>query len=85
MEPFFKGCDNHDQLNQITKILGTEELYEYVNKYKIPLEIQLERILGSYKSVKLSSLVNSKNKHLASPEAINLVEKMMVYDHVDKI
>lgn len=85
MEPFFKGCDNHDQLNQITKILGTEELYEYVNKYKIPLEIQLERILGSYKSVKLSSLVNSKNKHLASPEAINLLEKMMVYDHVDKI
>lgn len=85
MEPFFKGCDNHDQLNQITKILGTEELYEYINKYKIPLEIQLERILGSYKSVKLSSLINSKNKHLASPEAINLIEKMMVYDHVDKI
>ena len=36
-EPFFKGSDNYDQLEQITKVLGTEGLYEYIHKYKIPL------------------------------------------------
>lgn len=40
-EPFFKGNDNYDQLEQITKTLGTEELYEYVNKYNIQLEVAL--------------------------------------------
>lgn len=29
-EPFFKGSDNYDQLEQITRTLGTEELYAYV-------------------------------------------------------
>ena len=37
------------------------------------LEAALERVLGSHKSIKLSSLINSKNKHLAEPAAINLI------------
>jgi casein kinase II subunit alpha len=36
-EPFFKGSDNYDQLEQITKVLGTEELYAYLNTYNIQL------------------------------------------------
>ena len=40
-EPFFKGSDNYDQLEQITKVLGTEELYSYINKYNIQLEVAL--------------------------------------------
>lgn len=40
-EPFFKGSDNYDQLEQITKTLGTEELFAYLNKYNIQLEVAL--------------------------------------------
>ena len=29
-EPFFHGHDNYDQLVRIAKVLGTEELYEYL-------------------------------------------------------
>lgn len=36
-QPFFKGADDIDQLEQITRVLGTEELYDYINKYKIVL------------------------------------------------
>jgi casein kinase II subunit alpha len=57
-EPFFKGADNYDQLEQITKVLGTEELYAYLNKYNIGLETPLERMLGQHRAVKLSSFVN---------------------------
>ena len=56
-EPFFKGADNYDQLNQIAKVLGTEELYQYIGKYNIQMEAALERILGDHKAQKLSSFV----------------------------
>lgn len=32
-EPFFHGHDNYDQLVKITKVLGTEDLYAYLEKY----------------------------------------------------
>ena len=57
-EPFFKGADNYDQMEQITRVLGTEELFQYLNKYNIKLEATLERILGDHKSQKLSQFVN---------------------------
>ena len=81
-EPFFKGADNYDQLEQITRVLGTEELYIYLNKYNIKLEAALERILGDHRSQKLSSFVTEQNRHLATPDALDLLSKMMQYDHV---
>lgn len=81
-EPFFKGSDNYDQLEQITRVLGTEELFAYLNKYNIPLEITLEKVLGDHRAVKLTSLVTQANSHLATPDAIDILSKMMQYDHV---
>lgn len=31
-EPFFHGHDNYDQLVRIAKVLGTEDLYDYLDK-----------------------------------------------------
>lgn len=45
-EPFFHGHDNYDQLVRIAKVLGTEELYEYVEKYQIELDPRFNDILG---------------------------------------
>lgn len=45
-EPFFHGHDNYDQLVRIAKVLGTEELYEYLNKYQIELDSRFDNILG---------------------------------------
>lgn len=44
-EPFFHGCDNYDQLVRIAKVLGTEELYEYLEKYHIELDPRFSSIL----------------------------------------
>lgn len=81
-EPFFKGSDNYDQLEQITRVLGTEELFAYLNKYNIPLEVTLEKVLGDHRAVKLASLVTPANAHLATPDALDILGKMMQYDHV---
>uniref|UniRef100_A0A0D9VZC2 Casein kinase II subunit alpha n=1 Tax=Leersia perrieri TaxID=77586 RepID=A0A0D9VZC2_9ORYZ len=45
-EPFFYGHDNHDQLVKIAKVLGTEALNVYLNKYHIELDPQLEALVG---------------------------------------
>ena len=33
-EPFFHGHDNYDQLVKIAKVLGTDELHEYLEKVR---------------------------------------------------
>lgn len=34
-EPFFHGHDNYDQLVKICKVLGTDEFFVYLDKYKL--------------------------------------------------
>ena len=45
-EPFFHGHDNYDQLVKIAKVLGSDELYAYLDKYDIELDSAYEDILG---------------------------------------
>jgi hypothetical protein len=45
-EPFFHGHDNYDQLVKITKVLGTDDLYAYLEKYDIELSPEFDDILG---------------------------------------
>ena len=39
-EPFFQGHDNYDQLVKIVRVLGTEEFYDYIDKYSIDLDVR---------------------------------------------
>ncbi|CAH1756379.1 8971_t:CDS:2 [Entrophospora sp. SA101] len=45
-EPFFHGHDNYDQLVKIARVLGTDELFAYLDKYDIELDAQYDDILG---------------------------------------
>jgi casein kinase II subunit alpha len=47
-EPFFHGHDNFDQLVKIAKVLGTDELFQYIEKYDIELDAQYDDLLGKY-------------------------------------
>lgn len=46
-EPFFHGHDNYDQLVKIAKVLGTDLLYQYTEKYDIALDPQYNELLGT--------------------------------------
>ena len=81
-EPFFHGNDNYDQLERITRVLGTSELFEYLEKYNIELDQNYEGILGKHTKKPWNKFVNNENKHLISNEALDLLSKMLVYDHV---
>jgi len=83
--PFFKGKDNFDQLVKIVKILGTDELVDYVTKYELSLSSGYDGLLDGYSKIPFESFVKPENKHLANPEALNLLNKMLLYDKEERI
>ena len=80
-EPFFHGQSNADQLVKIAKVLGTEELFEYLDKYDIELDPQYDEILSRYPRKPWSSFVNADNERFVTEEAIDFLDKLLRYDH----
>lgn len=80
-DTFFRGRDNYDQLVKIAKVLGTDELFAYVQKYQIVLDRQYDNILGQYPKRDWYSFVNRDNRSLANDEAIDLLNRLLRYDH----
>ena len=84
-EPFFQGHDNHDQLVKIVKVLGSEEFYDYIDKYQIGLDSKFNEILGRHTKKKWERFVNSGNQHLVGPESLDLLDKLLRFDHQDRL
>ena len=84
-EPFFHGHDNYDQLVRIAKVLGTDELYAYLSKYRIELDPHLESLSGRHSRKPWSKFVNADNQHLVSSEAIDFLDKLLRYDHQERL
>ncbi|XP_075586733.1 casein kinase II subunit alpha isoform X1 [Dermatophagoides farinae] len=84
-EPFFHGHDNYDQLVRIAKVLGTEELYEYLNKYQIELDSRFDNILGRHSRKRWEKFINRENSHLVESDAIDFLDKLLRYDHAERL
>lgn len=84
-EPFFHGHDNYDQLVRIAKVLGTEELYAYLDKYNIELDPRFNDILSRHSRKRWERFVHSENQHLVSPEALDFLDKLLRYDHCARL
>lgn len=55
-EPFFHGNGNSDLLVRISKVLGTDALFEYLDKYKIELDSHYNDILRQFEKTPLEKL-----------------------------
>lgn len=84
-EPFFHGHDNYDQLVRIAKVLGTEELYDYIDRYKIDPDPRYQDTLGRHSRKRWEKFVHSENQHLVSREALDLLDKLLRYDHRERL
>ncbi|XP_057493040.1 casein kinase II subunit alpha-like [Actinidia eriantha] len=81
---FFYGHDNYDQLVKIAKVLGTDELNAYLNKYRIELDSHLVALLGRHSRKPWTKFINADNRHLTTPEAIDFLDKLLRYDHQER-
>jgi casein kinase II subunit alpha len=80
-EPFFHGQSNADQLVKIAKVLGTDDLFDYLDKYDIELDAQYDEILGRFPKKSWHAFVNSENQRFISNDAIDFLDKLLKYDH----
>ncbi|KAG8463723.1 hypothetical protein KFE25_003996 [Diacronema lutheri] len=84
-EPFFHGHDNYDQLVKIAKVLGTNELFDYLDKYSLELDPHFDGILGRHVRRPWQKFVTADNQHLVTPDAIDFLDKLLRYDHQQRI
>jgi len=83
--PFFHGRDNSDQLVRIAKVLGTEELNKYLTKYKLKLDSNFDDIMGVYPRKPWAEFITSENKHLICDQALDLLDKLLIFDHQKRL
>lgn len=84
-EPFFHGKDNNDQLVRIAKILGTDDLYAYLQKYQLTLPPALAAAVGRHSRKPWTVFITKENQHLCPPEALDFLDKLLRYDHADRV
>ncbi|XP_030913851.1 casein kinase II subunit alpha isoform X2 [Geospiza fortis] len=84
---YFKGPELlvDYQLVRIAKVLGTEDLYDYIDKYNIELDPRFNDILGRHSRKRWERFVHSENQHLVSPEALDFLDKLLRYDHQSRL
>ncbi|CAG5958422.1 unnamed protein product [Menidia menidia] len=96
-EPFFHGQDNYDQvcgpqpggagggLVRIAKVLGTDELFGYLRKYHIELDPRFKDLLGQQSRKRWEQFIQTENQHLVGPEALDLLDQLLRYDHQQRL
>jgi len=84
-EPFFHGHDNHDQLVKIAKVLGTDELFAYLDKYGISLEPHFSSLIGRHQRKPWKKFVTNENKHLTTAESLDFLDRLLRYDQAERL
>lgn len=84
-EPLFRGKDNNDQLVKIAQVLGTDGLMSYLRKYDIKLNPVFDGLLGRYGRKPWRKFVNAENRRYISDEALDFVDKLLRYDHQERL
>lgn len=68
---------------KIAKVVGTDEIYEYMDKFDLELNENIQ--MGQYTKRPFSRFVNEQNRARISEEALDLLEKMLRVDHTKRI
>jgi len=82
-EPFFRGNDNKDQLVKIARVLGTDLLDTWMDKYG--LYLSWRNVIGKQSPKPWSQYITAENSHLCVAEALDLLDKLLRYDPQERL
>ena len=85
MPYFFVGKDNEDQLCEIVRVLGTEDLNNYLQSKDIKMESSYKKKIPNCQRRSFNQFINDDNKHLVTQEALDLLDKTLVIDHENRL
>jgi casein kinase II subunit alpha len=60
-------------------VLGTDGLNEFMDKYNITLSSRYDNILGTYERKPWFLFIDEDNRHLATDDALDLMDKLLRY------
>lgn len=83
--PFFNGDDDFDMVYKICQILGKHDLNLYLNKYGIEMPKEMAKKLQKSPSKRKNLNSIPQNTKLTSPEALDLIDRCLRYDHMERI
>jgi casein kinase II subunit alpha len=85
-EPFFRGKDNLDQLAEIISVLGKQDLITYLQRYEIPVTADIQHLIDKYQPHRQPWIeLLSSSCPVPSADGLDLLEKLLVYDHQTRI
>ncbi|XP_003743485.1 casein kinase II subunit alpha [Galendromus occidentalis] len=84
-EPFFQGADNNDQLVKIVKVLGIRNLRIYAKKYNIHVDPAVLESVERRQKRAWEDFVTKSNHDVATKVAIDLVDRLLLYDHSERL
>ena len=58
-------------------MLGTDELFEYLDRYDLELDSHFDGLLGRHTKKAWSRFVNAENQHLISDEALSFLTGLL--------
>ena len=70
---------------KIVKVLGTEELFRYLDAYDLELDPHFDGLIGRQPKKAWEKFINVENQHLVSEEGIDFVAKLLRYDHQERL
>lgn len=83
IDTLFHGRDNDDQLVKIVQVLGSDDFNAYLRRYDLPAPKRVQGMEAL--RVPWASFVSAQNKHLAVPEALDFLDRLLRYDHQERI
>lgn len=84
-DPFFHGHDNFDQLVKICRVLGVDELIDYLDKYEIEIDPGFEGVIKNIPKKPWTKFITPENRDLATPEALDLLSGLLRYDPSERL
>ena len=63
----------------MVQVLGTDELFDYLDKYDLELDSHFDGILSTHARKPWVRFINTDNAHLVSEQAIDLLDKLLRY------
>ncbi|GAM18498.1 hypothetical protein SAMD00019534_016730, partial [Acytostelium subglobosum LB1] len=84
-DPFFNGENNDDQLVKIVKVLGSEDLYKYLDKYGLELGPHLKDMIKTSTRKPLERYIPYENDDIGHPLAIDFLGKLLRYDPQERM
>ena len=66
-------------------MLGTEELFAYLDHYDLELDPQFDGLIGRHAAKPWAKFITTENQHLCNEDAVHFVSSLLKYDHQERL